>query len=235
MKKVVIPVIIIVFGVCAYFGFKAASKILPARQSQSQPATTTNDRPINSQKNYLFIHVNDLTTEKPELISIWVGFVNESVPPQLIFMPIFPVTNTEIHDRIKQSFSLNSVKNVNQRFLNQLKTSFDFDIYGYILSDDTGVSLSNQWITGVESPVTSIVPETDEAKNALLLSEQNSWLQFCSLVTAGTSNSYFSAINWSFLLPDHFSTNLDFKNITLLTDQIVHAAGAVPCEVLSND
>jgi hypothetical protein len=86
----------------------------------------------------------------------------------------------------------------------------------------------------VESPVTSVAATTDEEKNALLLSGQTSWQQFCQLVSTGTANTYFSAINWTLLLPDHFTTDLDFASITLLTDQIVHATTAVQCEVLSD-
>lgn len=235
MKKVVIPVIIIVFGVCAFFGYKAASKILSDKQTPGNQSAVTAGNPVPSQKNFVFIHVNDLTLEKPELISVWAGFVNESSPPQFMFLPIFPAYNAEIHDRVIKSFGLLADKKVNQRFLNQLQSSFDFKINGYILTDDTGVSYSTQWITGVESPVTSNAAATDEEKHALLLSGQGLWQQFCQLVTAGTANSYFSAINWTLLLPDHFSTDLDFASITLLTDQIVHATGAVQCEVLSNE
>lgn len=235
MKKVVIPVIIVVFGVCAFFGYKAASKILSARQTPSEKAIVSANSPAASQKNFVFIHVNDLTLEQPELISVWVGFVNETSPPQFMFLPIFPALNAEIHDRVNQNFELDARKKVTQRFLKQLQSSFDFIINGYILSDDTGVSYSNQWITGVQSPATSIAAATDEEKHALLLSGQTSWQQFCQLVSAGTANSYFSAINWTLLLPHHFSTDLAFESITLLTDQIVYAASAVQCEVLSNE
>jgi hypothetical protein len=235
MKKVVIPVIIIVFGICAFLGFKAASKILSTRQSPDEQATATINNPTLSQKNYVFIHVNNLTVEKPELISVWVGFVNESSPPQFSFLPIFPAKNAEVHNRVKQSFSLDSTKKVNQRFIKQLQSSFDFKINGYILSDDTGVSYSNQWVTGVEAAISSTEAATDEEKHALLLGGQTSWQQFCNLVSTGTANTYFSAINWGKLLPEHFSTDLDFESITLLTDQIVHATGPVKCDVLSNE
>lgn len=235
MKKVIIPVVIVVFGVCAFFGYKAASKILSARQSPSEQAVVSANSPAPSQKNYAFIHVNDMTLEQPELISVWVGFVNESSPPQFMFLPIYPTTNADIHDRVKETFALDADHKVNQRFLKQLQSSYDFKLNGYLLTDDTGVHYSNLWITGVDSPVVSAAAVTDEEKQALLLSGQTAWQQFCQLVSTGTANTYFSAINWTLLLPDHFSTDLDFASITLLTDQIVHAASAVQCEILSNE
>jgi hypothetical protein len=235
MKKVIIPVIIIVFIVCAFFGYKAASKILSASHASEELSTVVIDNPTVLQKNYVFIHVNDLSIDKPELISVWVAFVNESSPPQFMFLPIVPTFNNEIQDRIYQSFSLDASKKVNPRFITQLQSSFDFKINGYILTDDIGVSYSNQWITGVETPVTSSLAATDEEKHALLLSGQTSWQQFCQLVSAGTANSFFSAINWGLLIPDHFSTNLDFESITLLTDKIIHATAPVSCEILSNE
>lgn len=235
MKKIVIPVIIVVFGVCAFFGYKAASKFMSTRQSVGAQATEPLEIPLVIQSNYIFLHVNDLSLDKPELVSVWVGFVNESSPSQLMLLPIFPTYNSEIHDRITQKFSLNTEHKVNQRFINLLQSNYDLNINGYILTDDTGVSYSNQWITGIESPVTSIAATTDTEKHAILLSEQNSWQQFCQLVNAGTANSYFASINWGFLLPDHFSTNLDFESLTLLSDHIVHADDQVQCEVLSNE
>ncbi len=235
MKKIVIPVVIIIFGVCAFFGFKAASKFMAARQSPETQSTAPAEKPTIIQNNYVFIHVNDLTLEKPELISVWVGFVNETTPPQFMFLPLFPAYNAEIHERINKNFGMNADKKVNQRFINQLQSSFDFKISGYVLTDNAGVGYSNLWITGVETPVTSIAAITDTDKHTLLLTGQTSWQQFCQLVASGTANNYFSAINWGLLLPDHFSTNLDFESLTLLTDQIVHSASPVGCEVLSNE
>ncbi len=235
MKKIVIPVVIVVFGVCAFFGFKAASKILASRQTPELQSTSPVENPTINQKNFIFIHVNDLTLEKPELISVWAGFVNDTTPPQFMFLPLFPTYNAEIHERINKNFSLNADKKVNQRFINQLQSSFDFQISGYVLTDDVGVGYSNLWISGVEAPVASIAATTDTEKHTLLLTGQTSWQQFCQLVATGTANNYFSAINWGLLLPDHFSTSLDFESLTLLTDQIVHASSPVGCEVLSNE
>ncbi|MBA3072524.1 MAG: hypothetical protein FP831_02930 [Anaerolineae bacterium] len=235
MKKIVIPVILVVFGVFAFFGFKVASNMKSTRQSADVQTTTSAEIPLVTQSNYIFIHVNDLTLEKPELVSVWVGFINQSSPSQFMLLPIFPTYNAEVHDRIIQKFGLNSENKVNQRFIFQLQSSFDFKIDGYILTDDTGVSYSNQWLTGTESSVTSMAAVTDSDKHAILLNGQNSWQQFCQLVNTGSANSYFSAINWTLLLPDHFSTDLDFESLTLLADRIVRAAGQVQCEVLSNE
>lgn len=235
MKKIVIPVVIVIFGVFAFLGYKAASKFMAARQSSEMQTIATVEKPSVNQKNYVFIHVNDLTLEQPELITVWAAFVNNTTPPQFMFLPLFPTYNAEIHERINNNFNLNAGKKVNQRFIKQLQSSFDFKISGYIITDDTGVSYSNLWITGVETPVSNIAATTDTEKHALLLNGQTSWQQFCQLVASGTANNYFAAINWGLLLPDHFSTNLDFESLTLLTDQIVHATSPVGCDVLSNE
>lgn len=235
MKKVYIPVIIIVFGVCAFFGFQAASKILTDRQVPIEQ-TAAGGNPLVVQQNFVFIHVDDLSMDKPQLISIWVGFINQSSPPQFMVLPLYPANNTEVHDRITKGFSLDPDKNkLKPRFITQLESSYDIKINGYILSDDTGVSYSNKLISGVETPLASIPVVTDIDKKALILSEKKSWEQFCNLVNLGTANSYFSTINWSVLLPDHFSTNLEFERLTLLTDLIVHATGKAQCEVFSNE
>lgn len=234
MKKVYVPIIIVIFGICAFFGYKAAANILSDRQIMIDQ-TTANVNPPVVQQNFVFIHVDDLSITKPQLISIWAGFVNESSPPQLLVLPLYPTDDIEVHDRVNKNFSVApDSKKIKPRFISQLRSTFDFKIDGYILSDDTGVAYSNKLLSGIEMPLSSIPTTTDSEKHSLLQSEKTSWQQFCNLVSLGTSNSYFSVINWGVLLPDHFSTDLEFERITLLTDQIIRAADKVQCEVIAN-
>lgn len=233
MKKSVILVIGLVFIVCAYFGFKAASKILPANDESnfSNPGSESSTNIL--QNNYLLIHVNDQTLKEPELVSAWVAFIYQSNPPQLIFIQVYPSTNIEVNDRLAQAFSLNSTKELNEKFIRQFNASFNTQNSGYILTDNVGASYSNQWLFGQETAVSSTPAVTDEEKQALRLSEQASFQQFCQLVSTGAGNSYFSSVNWTLLLPDHYSTNIPFETIALTTDQIAFATSPIQCEVLS--
>lgn len=233
MKKSVILIIVLVFIVCAYFGFKAAAKILPDNDATTISNQTSEDTAATLQNNYLLIHVNDLTLDEPELISAWVAFIYQSTPPQLMFIQVYPSTNNEIDDRLAQAFSLNSAKELNTRFIKQYNASFQTQNSGYILIDNIGAGYSNQWLFGQETPVTSTAAVTDEEKSALHVSEQSSFQQFCQLTSTGAANSYFSAVNWTLLLPDHFSTDIPFATIAITTDQIAFASSPIQCKVLS--
>jgi hypothetical protein len=234
MKKLVIIFIIVVFGVCAFFGFKAAAKILPANNGITAGQQDSKQPTPILQQNFLLVHVDDLNTNDPELISAWVVFVYQSDPPQMMFVPLYPSLTVDIHDRLKRTFSLNSDNTLNSQFISQVKKSFDIQISGYILSDDVGIGYSNQWLTGQTTTPVSTYANTDEEKLAVRTAGQTVYQQFCQLLSTGASKSYFSAVNWTLLLPDHFSTDIPFETIALSTDKITNAS-TIQCDVFSGD
>jgi len=235
MKKIAIILIVLVFGVFAFFGFKAASKLLPSNRVPSINLTASEPTPIPLQQNYLFIHVDDLSVKSPRLISVWVVFDYPSTPPQLMTLPVYPSQDSFADDLIGKAFKLDSKKKLSSRFLSQLKKVYEIQVDGYILADDTAINFSNLWLTGTESSPLPLTDETGQPTQGLLFSEETSWLQFCQTVSSGSAGSYFNAINWSQLLPDHFYTDLPFNTITLAMDQIIHAAAPAKCDVLFNE
>jgi len=235
MKKVVIVFIILIFGVCAFFGFKTASKILPDADSSSSELSTSQETVLPIQQNYLLIHVRDTTSKDPELVSMWLALIFPAEPTHIIFMPIFPSSNSEILERLKKGFRVDSDGVVSDKFLSLVNNSFDIETSGFILTDDVGVGLSNRWLTGETDLLISDSLSTEEGNIDQSLSEQASFKQFCQLVTTGSVQTFFSSIDWTQLLPDHFSTNLDFETIALFTNKISQTSEPVKCEVLSND
>ncbi|KAF0112344.1 MAG: hypothetical protein FD147_217 [Chloroflexi bacterium] len=234
MKKIVLIFVILLFFVCAYFGFNAAAKILPGSDN-SQTNTQTDIAIPSSQRNYLLIHVTDNTVEEPELVSVWVAFVYYSTPPQLMFMPLYPSYDPKIQTNLSQSFQFTTDKNISTKFIKQIEQAYNIKTSGYVLSDNLGVSYSNLWLTGQETQVSTGVAMTDEEKHIIRVNGQTAYQQLCLLFLSGASNSYFSSINWSLLLPDHFSTNLPFETIALTTDQIIRATSITQCDVLSSE
>jgi hypothetical protein len=237
IKKLTIAGIILLFGLCAFFGYRSASKMLLKDGSATLAIGSIAETPVptTNQQNYLFIHVNDLTAEKPALISVWVGFFYHDSQPKLMFTPLFPVYNSDVEESLNNSFRLDSKKRVSSWFISQIQNTYDLKIAGYIISDDTTVHYSNLWLSGADIPVSSSAPITDEEKHAIRLTEQSSWQQFCQLVVNMNANAYFNAINWTILLPDHFYTNLPFETFMLARDQITQAGSPVQCEVLSSE
>ncbi len=231
MKKKTVLIIIVVFLVCAFLGFKAAQKIFPSSGIHSIGQGENTSSILVTQNNYLIFHVNDRLLEKPELISIWAAFAYQTNPPQLMFVPLYPATNPEIHEKIANSFKLNPDGSVNTSFINQVNKAFDIKTIGYILTDDAATALSIQWMTGVATTLVSTPAVTDMDKSAIRTSECTSYQQFCQLLTSGSGNAYLSAVNWNSLLPDHFFTNLPFETLALLQDQLKFAVSPIQCEV----
>lgn len=235
MKKVVIVFIIVVFGVCAFFGFKTASKILPDVDSSSSKLSTTQESVLPIQQNYLLIHVSDKTNKDPELVSMWLALIFPSEPIHIIFMPLLPSSNFEMQERLKKGFRVDSDGMVSDKFLSLVNNSFDINTSGFILTDDVGAGLSNKWLTGEDDLVISDSLSTEAGSVDQALSELAAFSHFCEMVMTGTVHTYFSSIDWTQLLPDHFSTSLDFETIALFTNKISQTSELLKCEVLPND
>lgn len=235
MKKAVIVFIIVVFGVCAFFGFKTASKILPDLNSPSIELSTSQEVNLPIQQNYLLIHVKDSTSKGTELVSMWLALIFPSKPTHIIFMPLLPSSNTEIQARLKKGFTVDSNGVISEKFLSLVDNSFEINTSGFILTDDVGVGLSRIWLTGEDDLENSDSLSTKAGTIDQALSEQASFKQFCQMVTTGTVDTFFSSIDWTQLLPDHFSTNLDFETIALFTNNVAQTTEPIKCEVLSNE
>lgn len=231
MKKKTVLIIVVVFCICAFLGYKAAQKIFPSPKTAGITQISDTDSVLIAQNNYLIIHVDSLTAKDPQLISIWAAFVYQTDPPQMMFVPLYPATNPDVHERISTAFNLNSDKLVSSTFINQVNKAFDIQTSGYILTDDIATSLSIQWLTGVSTTIVSTPAVSDIEKGDLRSNEGVSYQQFCQLLTAGSSSIYVSAINWQSLLPDHFSTNLPFETMALLQDQVKNSLSPIQCEV----
>ena len=240
MKKLTIVFGIIIFGLFAFFGYKVASKLfapeveavttdIPTEVIQTEPPTQI------PQQNYLLIHVNDMTIEKPELISVWAVFVYQTNPPQFMFVPLFPSYDAAVQRRLDRKFNLTKDLQPSDWFLSQVEKSYDMQVAGYILSDNIGVEYASQWLTGQVAASSAVPAETDNEKHLMRLTGQTAYQQVCALFSSNTANNFFAAIDWTLLLPSHFSTDLAFDTISLTTNQVTHAVPPVQCEVLSNE
>jgi hypothetical protein len=233
MKKLAIVFIIVIFVVCAFFGYKTAASLFQGSQSSSSTTQVQNNI---QQQNFLLIHVNDLTLEKPVLISVWVVFIYHSDPPQLMFVPLYPSFDSKVQTRLDDRFGLTKDGKISSSFITQISKSFDMKTSGYVLTDDSGASLFTQWLTNQQEPVAYSPAVTDQEKLAQRMNGQAAYQQFCQLVNSGQVNGYFSAINWSSLLvPKHFVTDISFESMALTSDQIIRATSPVKCDVLSSE
>jgi hypothetical protein len=232
MKKIGVVFIFLVFIVFAYLGFKAASKLLPA--TNANVTNQDNESEEIAQQNFLIYHVDDLQAEKPALISIWAAFVYPSTPPQIMFLPLFPSMNTTVHEKLMDRFALTRDGEITLGFQTLVNRIFELKSSAYILGDHSAVGNSMVWMTGKEPPTASTSPVVaDEEKKSLLAQGQSTYSQFCQMLQSGSGNAYYSAINWSTLLPDHFVSSLSFDELILETEKVLRVGPIGQCSIIT--
>ncbi len=233
MKRIAIVLVILVFVFFAYLGFQAASNINPNSSGGNLPANAATAL-AKAQQNYILVHVDDLSRDKPNLISVWGVFVYYAGANQVMFIPMMPSHDATVQSSLSAAFSLDKKGQVNSKFIVELNKKFDVDITGVITTDNTGLSLFNALITGQNTPILAAPPQTDDEKHVVLTNSQFFFQSVCSAVT-NRNIALFEAIDWSQLVPGHFVTTLPFETIMADVQKLVQSTAINQCSVLSNE
>ncbi len=233
MKKLVFFLVIVIFVVSAVLGFQAAEKWSSARSGQVQPSQ---DNQLSStQRNYLLIHVNDLSSGTPQLLSVWGLMVFYSQPPQVMLLPLYPSYDDAASAALDTSFKLDANGKISSRFINEIEKRFDLITTGYIAVDNAGLSLFNKWLTQEDVQISAAKPSTSDEKHIVLLNGQQFFQKACSQFSMGGAKGFLDQIRWTDLIPSHFSTNLPFESIALASDYFKTTERISQCAVLSDE
>ncbi len=233
MKKIFLFIAAVIFIAFIFFGFKAASNLFAERAEDQNNIITTPQLSL-VQSNYLLVLVNDLTADQPQLISLWGVLNYPSNPPQLVFIPLYPTSSTDTNREISSAFDLSNTKKIPARSIGKLEDALDLSFAGYFVSDNSGFLRFADYANLDTLEIFSKPAESSES----IISVENSINSFftavCELCESGASNSFFSKIEWSHLLPDHFSTDMSFEEMSLMIERINNSAPLTTCEVLSS-
>ncbi len=233
MKKAVFLLVIVIFVVSAVLGFQAAARLSSAQSSQTQ---SNQGLPVaSSQTNYLLVHVNDLSIEKPQLVSIWGLFVLYSSPPQVMLIPLFPTYNEATSTTLESTFRKSKEGQISSRFITEIEKSYQISTSGYIIVDNIGLSFFNKWLTGDEIQISAVTPHTSDEKHIVLYNGQQFFTTACEQFSRTGVKHLIDQIRWADLLPSHFSTNLSFESLALAEDYFNSAGEIDQCTVLSNE
>lgn len=230
MKKVYLLIALVLFIIFAYFGFKAASN-LDAKSSGSTPLTL--DLPGN-QQNFLIVHVDDLTNNRPQLISVWGVFIMFNSPPQLMFVPLYPSADVT-SKALENSYGSSRAGSLDAKFIDEIEGQYNITTSGYILVDNAAVGLFRKWLTGKDETISTTPPRSPDENRLVLYNGQEYFQELCSDFSESGAKPFFNSIKWSQVLPDHFSTNLSFETCTLAQDLLKSAGKITQCNVLSNE
>ena len=233
MKRIAVVFIILVFIFFAYLGFQAASNLKSNPSGGNLPANAATAL-ASAQQNYILIHVDDLSKDNPQLIATWGVFVYYAGVNQVMFIPMLPSYDATVQSTLAAAFALDKDGQVSSKFISELQKKFDIKITGVVTTDNTGISLFNQWITGQETSILAAPATTDDEKHVVLMNGQFFFQAVCSAVE-NKSTSLFNTIDWSQLVPNHFVTNLPFETIMVDYQELVQSNATNQCSVLSNE
>ncbi len=233
MRKLFLFIAAVVFLGCVFFGYKAASKLFANRAGNQNNISET---PLTSleQSKFLLVLVNDLSADKPQLISLWGVLNYPSSPPQVVFLPLYPTTNAELNHEISSAFVLSNMKQISSRSIGKMEKIVDLVFDGYFITDNTALLRFAAYANLEKLEIFNEPAATSESNIAVQNNISTFFTAFCQLCKSGASNAFFSQIEWSPLLPKHFSTDLSFEELTLMIDRVNNAAALTTCEVLSS-
>ncbi len=233
MRKLFIIIASVVFLGCVFFGFNAASNLF-AERAQNQSNIIETPQTSLVQSNYLLVLVNNLSAEKPQLISLWGVLNYPSIPPEVVFIPIFPSINVEFNREIDSVFDLSNTKKISARSIGKIEQVVDLSFNGYFVTDNKALLRFAAYANLEKLEIFNSPAQSSESILAVQTNINSFFTALCQLCKTGASNSFFSQIEWSQLLPDHFSTDQSFEELMLMIDRINNSAVLTTCEVLSS-
>lgn len=223
MKKAgFLVVLVVVFGICGWLGFRATVSGLGKVDHTSAGAAPT----APAQKNILIISVDSLRSDKPQLVSAWVLFAVSSEPsPSLVFLPVYHADG-----RYPQAMHLSNSFALTQN--SEPADVFQKELLAYLnlARFDAYVSLDSQAV----SVFARLFPGSQPTPQPFEVLTQDHMLvlrDICAALEARTSGTA-AELNWGEIVPEHFRTEMSFPDFT--ADWILFTrSNSIPhCEVL---
>jgi hypothetical protein len=223
VQKPVFWLVISIFGFMTLAGYWLGSTMVIQSTGKTFEFTTSGqDSEINT---YLLLETDDLSLNKPQLLSIWFVHLYQGDKPRLGFTPVVSNNLTEDENYpLLSKFSLDSKRHPTQTFLNSVN-KIGFSTRNFILVDQTSSAAFINWFTGKEL--------TDP-----IAIEQHTMAQFGQVLRGLCSSLHLplerSSIDfpWSKITPDHFMTSLQFnqviQNLAFLTSPVTPSCEMVP-------
>ena len=223
MRKIVIFLTVLVFLACLGFGLYTSYKPEENKnqaENENIPAVT----PVSQfQNNYLLIHVDNLTADMPQLISIW-GVIAYFPEPKLIFQALYPLPTATNAD-IQTSFSLSSQKVPDPKFLRAMAQINQITWDNYILVDTLTFDLVGQFVFGgslnlesISNPLPAEIP----------------YMQAICGTFSNQGKDFLEGFRWKEIIPDHFKTNISLDYGLANLDKLLAPGLPVQCEIYGN-
>lgn len=223
MRKFVIFLTILVFLACLGFGLYTSYKPEINKkvvEGDTSPLVT----PVSQfQNNYLIIHVDDLTSDAPQLVSVW-GLIAYFPEPKLIFQALYPLetaTNADIQSR----YSLSNQKVPSPSFLKTLEQVNQITWDNYVLMDNLAFDRLGQFVYGSGLNI--------DASGSPLPAEQAYMQTLCDTFSY-QGRDFLEGFSWKEIIPDHFRSNVSMDYGLVNLDRLLSPGLQVRCEIFGN-
>ncbi|MHB0923235.1 MAG: hypothetical protein ACYC3H_04650 [Bellilinea sp.] len=221
MRKFVIFLTILVFLACLGFGLYTSYKPeLTKKQAEGDNSAQMVTPVSQFQNNYLVIHVDDLTADAPQLISVW-GLIAYFPEPKLIFQALYPLataTNADIQSR----YALSSQKVPDPVFLRTLEQVNQITWDNYILLDNLAFDQLGLFVYGGGLSIESVTNP--------LPAEQSYMQTLCDTFSIQGRN-FLEGFQWKEIIPDHFRSNVSMDFGLVNIDRLLSPGLQVRCEI----
>jgi hypothetical protein len=211
-------IFILTLGAGYWLGEHLVVKHSTISNLSASPIDTSSDRVIT------LLEVNDLTQDKPELLSIWNIHLIPGDSPRLGFTPVATITLTEdVNYALLDQFSLDENRSLStnfQRSLSKIKVKSN----GYILLDQVAVSAFINWLSGKDTQ--EPIGLSDHSMN-----EYGQILRGLCQSLTGFSESAHSEFPWSKFSGTHFFTSLSFDDV-ISNLSFITSSSAPRCEMV---
>jgi hypothetical protein len=188
----------------------------------------------NRQANWIFVRVDDMTTDRPQLVSIWAMFMSVAPGPQVFFKPIYSADTTSASaQKLARSFSVNVDRTISNDFIQELDR-LNIQRTGMVIIDNTGFQAFSSWFNSnaAASQPNVFVPNTGKPIAAKPGPEVQSFQQICATIQSpGGPRS--QSLAWHSLVPYHILPHPNIDKLVELWDKILSSSAPGHCEVIA--
>jgi hypothetical protein len=145
-KSISAFLIIITFSLSIIFGYSTAS--LSSAESKSGQQITPQSTPAATQQNLLIIQLDEIKAPQPVLHAVWIAAYFKSANQTVVTITqLFPINQaTKLSNQnLNTAFSISADGAPSTKFL-KLISSADIKWNGYLMIDDAGALLVEEWL-----------------------------------------------------------------------------------------
>jgi hypothetical protein len=222
--------LLILFIGFSFLGFLMWNEVKGLFSTTNTSTTPSSPGTSNQQQNFLIVHIDDLTSDEPRLVSVWGFFFYPSESPSLTLRELYPIPDQE-QEEIKSLFAIDSNGELNNRFVKKLN-SYQISWSGIMIVDHQAVASINDWLQIENTPVS--LQQAIEIPGAMVQPEDEiTWFtQVCTqLQTLNLATN--PHLPWSTIIPEHMHTTIIFDNLVTVWDDLASAKIPPHCEAIS--